>query len=180
LFFALWPAEVDRAGLSAAVEAAVRHCGGRPVPAASLHVTLAFLGAVDARRLPELRQIAARQACAYVGSTPVRLRFDALAHWARPQILCAIANEAAAALVALAAALKAATAAAGFTPDLKPFRPHVTVARKVRHCGKLPPLAPSEWSCREFALIVSRTDPRGPVYSVVESWSLVKAAKADE
>jgi len=104
-------------------------------------------------------------------------------HWARPQILCALGTEEprdtdAASAPALAATLKNETAAAGFSPDLKPFRAHVTVARKVAHAPAALALQPVLWRFGTFALIESRTDPAGPIYSVIESYLLVKAEKA--
>ena len=64
---------------------------------------------------------------------------------------------------------------AGFSPDLKPFRAHVTVARKVRDPQPLELGAPVHWSCAVLALMESRSGGRGSVYSVVESQLLVKA-----
>jgi RNA 2',3'-cyclic 3'-phosphodiesterase len=195
LFFALWPDAEQRGALHSATRKGVRSCGGRPVPVPSLHVTLAFLGAVPEGRVPELDRIARRVAEVFpAGGQPLRLSFDRLAHWARTQLLCALGTgEPEAAQAAggrgeaiaagaprLAAALKNETAAAGFSPDLKPFRAHVTVARKVAHAPPTLALQPVLWSFDAFALIESRTDPTGPVYSVIESYLLVKAEKAHE
>jgi 2'-5' RNA ligase len=180
LFFALWPDAAARAALAAAVTEPVRLSGGRAVAEPNLHVTLAFLGSVAQPRVRELRQIASAVAAVCSDEQPLTLRFDALAHWPRPQLLCLTAHTAPARLRALALALRDAAAAAGFTPDLKPFHAHVTVARKVVTCPSLSILAPLEWRFDGFALIDSRTEERGPVYSVVESWPLVKAAKAGE
>jgi RNA 2',3'-cyclic 3'-phosphodiesterase len=180
LFFALWPDAAARAALAAAVTEPVRLSGGRAVAESNLHVTLAFLGSVAQPRVRELRQIASAVAAACGGGQPLTLRFDALAHWPRPQVLCLTAHTASPRLHALAMALRDAAAAAGFTPDLKPFHAHVTVARKVVTYPSLSILAPLEWRFDSFALIDSRTEERGPVYSVVESWPLVKAAKAGE
>jgi RNA 2',3'-cyclic 3'-phosphodiesterase len=82
------------------------------------------------------------------------------------------------AATALSAALKDAAAAAGFTPDLKPFRAHVTVARKVMRAPRECALRALVWRFDDFALIDSRTEPAGPVYSVVDSYPLVKREKA--
>ena len=156
------------------------NCGGRPVPAANLHVTLAFLGSVPRRRVEELRAIAQRAAQAFSQDAPLVLRFSALAHWARQQILCALGAEEPPLAQALAGALKDAAAAAGFAPDLKPFHAHVTVARKVAHAPPRRVLRPLPWRCDSFALIDSRTEAGGPVYSVIESYLLVKAEKAHQ
>ena len=187
LFFALWPDAEQRGALAHATRKSVRSCGGRPVPVQSLHVTLAFLGSVPEGRVPELDRIARRVADAFpAAAQPLLLTFDRLAHWARPQILCALGTEEpaadtdAASAPALAATLKSETVAAGFSPDLKPFRAHVTVARKVAHAPSALALQPVLWRFEAFALIESRTDPAGPVYSVIESYLLVKAEKVHE
>jgi 2'-5' RNA ligase len=80
----------------------------------------------------------------------------------------------------LAESLKSETAAAGFRPDLKPFRAHVTLARKVAHAHPAQPLAQILWRFEAFALVESRTDPGGAVYSVIESYLLGKSENAHE
>jgi 2'-5' RNA ligase len=181
LFFALWPQEEARAALLHVAAKAVRHSGGRPVPAANLHVTLAFLGAVPERRLTELRQLARAQAAVFTRDRPIALTFQSLDYFRRAQILCALAaQDDSAAIQPLASALQDASAAAGFNPDLKPFRAHVTMARKVTHTAAPMALRPVVWEFTAFALIDSRTEAAGPVYSVVESYPLVKPQKAHE
>jgi 2'-5' RNA ligase len=169
LFFALWPAEVTREDFARATRKAVRACGGRPVPVVSLHVTLTFLGSVPERRIPELSSIA-RQ----VGeqSSPVVLTFDCLEHWARPQLMCATSSLSPVQATDLAEALRRQTAARGFSPDLKPFRPHVTVARKVVHPTRSLDMSAVLWPFADFVLVSSFTHPEGPAYSVIESYSL--------
>lgn len=195
MFFALWPDAGQRAALVHATRKAVRSSGGRPVPEESLHLTLAFLGSVPERRVTELHAIARRvaQAAAACGA-PILVSFDRLVHWAKPRILCALDSEASAGTEApepsrelalagapvLAESLKSEIHAAGFSPDLKPFHSHVTVARKVEHAHPAQDLPPLLWSFDAFALIESRTEPSGPVYSVIESYLLAKAEKAHE
>ncbi len=181
MFFALWPDARQRAALVHATRKAVRSSGGRPVPEESLHLTLAFLGSVPERRVTELHAIARRVAQAAAASgAPILVSFDRLVHWAKPRILCALDSEALAGAAALAESLKSETHAAGFSPDLKPFHAHVTVARKVGHARPTQDLPPLLWSFNAFALIESRTEPSGPVYSVIESYLLAKAEKAHE
>jgi RNA 2',3'-cyclic 3'-phosphodiesterase len=175
LFFALWPDAAARAALHAATAGAVQRTAGRPVPIENLHVTLSFLGNVPCDRIAELRRIGATVADSHRGPQPLTIRLDQLEHWARARVLCATTRGEPGPAIALAAALNRAVVADGFTPDLKPFRAHVTVARKVSARLQLPDFATLEWRFEAFALIDSRTDAEGPVYSVVESWSLVKA-----
>jgi RNA 2',3'-cyclic 3'-phosphodiesterase len=179
LFFALWPEEPERHALSAAVEFAVSQCGGRPVPAANLHVTLAFMGTVLQPRIPELQAIARECAPTLARDAPLSLTFTRLGYFRRPQVLCALAEDSPP-LQTLAEALRQTSAAAGFTPDLNPFRAHVTLARKVAQPAPDVVLHPIVWRFCSFALIDSRTQPHGPVYSVVDSYSLVTQQKAHE
>ena len=65
LFFAFWPDEMERQRLVQATAGAAGMSGGRLVPAESLHVTLAFLGSVPERRIPELHSLARQVAKAF-------------------------------------------------------------------------------------------------------------------
>lgn len=180
LFFALWPDEEQRAALAHATAKAVRGCGGRPMPGVSLHVTLCFLGGVPAARLTELDALARRIATSRAPAAPLALEFEHLEHWVRPQLLCALtAPRAPSAEIPLAQNLARALgqrcAAAGFNPDLKPFREHVTLARKVVKARFDARIHPVRWEFAAFTLLESRTLPSGSVYSVVESYPLVDA-----
>lgn len=178
LFFALWPDEAQRCALEHAAAKAVRHSGGRPVPVSNLHVTLAFLGSVAPARIPDLQRIACEQAARLAHDAPATLTFARLAHWKEAQILCALAAESSPSASGLAVALQEAAAALGLSPDRKPFRAHVTLARKVVRPGALLPLRPTVWHFDAFALIDSRTESSGPVYSVIDSYPLIRIDKA--
>ena len=184
LFFALWPDGAQRAALLHAAATVVRRCGGRPVPEENLHVTLAFLGSVPEVRVPELSAVARRTAAAFPqDAVPIALRFETLEHFAEAQVLAVLerSDDARAAAVTdattLARSLSSETAAAGFSPDLKPFRAHVTVARKVARPPSSGDMRKVLWTFDEFALIESRTREAGPVYSVVASYLLGGAEK---
>ena len=128
LFVALdLPADV-RAQLAAWCERAAP-AGVRRVPAANLHLTLAFLGSrpaedasAVARLLPEVARDVGTLETAGALWLPPR----------RPGVLT-VALRAAPALAALQADLLAAlTGAISFEPERRPFRPHVTVGRVPR------------------------------------------------
>lgn len=159
-----------RQAMAQAIRNGVRTSDGRPVPLANLHVTLAFLGSVAERRLPELAESAGVALGCMRG--PLELSFDHLEYWRAAQLLCALPAEASEPAAALAGRLQAQLTASGFAPDLKPFRPHVTVVRKVSRPGRMETLHPVVWSFTELALIESRTLPEGPLYSVVESYPI--------
>lgn len=174
LFFALWPDAAMREAMMHATRKAARASSGRPVPAANLHVTLAFLGSVPERQLRELAEIAREAA----GGGRLELAFDHLEHWRAAQLLCALPAEASAPVAALARRLQDVLATGGFAPDLKPFRPHVTVVRKVSRPGGIGKIDSVAWSFTELALIESRTVAAGALYSVVESYLLCGGTNA--
>jgi 2'-5' RNA ligase len=173
LFFALWPDPAMREAMMHATCDAARASGGRLVPAANLHVTLAFLGSVPEPRLKELAALA--RGAARPGH--LELAFDHLEHWRGAQLLCALPTEAPATVAALARRIQDGLAASGFAPDLKPFRPHVTVVRKVSRPRRGEIIHPVVWTFTELALIESRTLPEGALYSVVESYPLCSGTK---
>lgn len=163
-----------REAMVAATRKLVRASGGRPVPARNLHVTMTFLGSVPERRLGELAE-AARAAAPGPQAAPLGLSFDHLEYWRPAQLLCAAPAEPSEPAAALAGRLQARLAEGGFAPDLKPFRPHVTVVRKVLRPGRIGKVRPVLWSFTHLALVESRTLPAGSLYSVVESYALCSA-----
>ena len=172
VFFALWPTEAQRNALADATLDAVRSSGGRPVPSLNLHTTLSFLGSVPERRIQDLDSIARRVAGASAsGAAPLLLKFDQVEYWKKPQILCVVAQGESPQVLALADALAKETAGAGFNPDLKPFRPHVTLARKVSHPIRTTGMDPVVWRFTEFALVESRTEPGGSAYRILASFA---------
>jgi 2'-5' RNA ligase len=181
LFFALWPDEATRATLAHATRKAVRSCGGRPVAVHNLHATLLFLGAVAQSRVSEVMAIAARAAAGMavpgaVDSSSPGFVFDRVEFWKKPHVLVATSSVAGGAgdvlAGALAEMLARETLSAGFAPDPKPLRPHVTLARKVAFLQTQLAMQPVPWSFADFALVESQTHPDGLVYTVLESYPL--------
>jgi RNA 2',3'-cyclic 3'-phosphodiesterase len=192
LFFALWPDAGMQAALADAVAAIVREAGevndgdggggaravgavagARPVPANNFHLTLAFLGAVPRSRLEALSEIAAQVARDFASrNLPIAVTLDTVEQWRKSGILCATASRTPPAAVELAEALKRALIAENFAPDLKAFRPHVTLARRFSAPIRKTPTGPLIWSFRDFALVESTPGPQGSAYRVVASWPL--------
>jgi 2'-5' RNA ligase len=167
LFFALWPDAALRERLQASAAALDRR-GGKPVPADNLHITLAFLGSVDA----------ATRDCLVRGADDVRvapfeLVLDRSGHWPRPQVLWLGCGEEPAGILALASALKRVQLGCDLEPEARPFHAHLTVARKVRR-GRAETLEPPLiWRVADFVLVASETRPEGAVYRVLKRWPLV-------
>ena len=111
------------------------------------------------------------------GAPPMlQLVFDRIEFWEKARVLVATTGEqgdAGQAVVgALAGRLQREASRAGFTPDLKPFRAHVTVARKVARLTHSLQMHEIRWPVTNFALVESRTLPEGSLYSVINSWGL--------
>ncbi len=173
LFFALWPDTAMQAALEGATRAIVQASDGRAVPAANFHLTLAFLGSVPESRIEAVRAVAAQLAGTFhLRDEPIDLALDHAEHWRKSEILCAVASATPPIAVSLAEQLKRALLAAGFAPDLKPFRAHATFARKVRRVTCELDMFPVRWTFRDFRLIESRTDAAGSIYSAREIWVL--------
>jgi RNA 2',3'-cyclic 3'-phosphodiesterase len=143
--------------------------GGRLVPRDNLHVTLAFLGHLEATRLPDvvaaLRE-AASQAGA-IGLTPVRYRETR-------SVGMVVLDDEGGYATALADDLQARLEAAGlFRREARPWLPHVTVLR-FRERPRLRPDPPELGRVvpSDAAAFLSRLGPRGARYEVLESVAL--------
>ncbi len=172
LFFALQPPAVESAALVERLRPIATELSAQPMPAEHLHATLCFVGAVAPEKLAQLCEFAAM-----VRGEPVSLSFAALEYWEQPKVLCATAleDEGTHCAQELARDLSLCAIAAGFAADSKPFRPHLTLARKVRtEAAVWPrPLEPAFlMQCTRFALMESRRGEFGSIYSVVDSWPL--------
>jgi RNA 2',3'-cyclic 3'-phosphodiesterase len=143
---------------------------GRAMPPDNLHLTLAFLGSVPEPALPRLIETAHAAASDYPDRS-IAVTLDAIDYWRKPQLLCAVSAEAYA-VAALANPLRGSIIGAGFAPDLKPFRAHVTLARKVPSAPKQSGTLSVRWTFERLALMESRTGPHGSIYSMVDSWAL--------
>jgi RNA 2',3'-cyclic 3'-phosphodiesterase len=173
LFFALQPAAEQGAELFAQAAEWVERLQGRAVPADNFHATLCFVGAVEESRLDSLRAAAAS-----VRGRALALSFSQYEFWEKPGVLCATVARESVEAQALASALTAAAIAAGFAPDAKTLRAHITLARKVSATVAFGvewpvPFAPAmTMRCDRFVLMQSRREGETSIYSAVDSWPL--------
>jgi len=166
LFFALWPDEKTREQLQRLSEHHVPD-HARPVKRENLHATLAFLGDQPESILPELNQAAIQSqagAC--------ELILDHLEVWKRSQILSLCPSQVPDPLTALYGALKQRLGEAGLETETRPYRPHVTLARKVKLRMPLPEIQAIEWWINEFVLVESVIGKQGATYQVLERYPL--------
>jgi 2'-5' RNA ligase len=169
LFIASWPDETTRSAVMRAARPALAAAGGRPVDPAGLHVTLAFLGAVDAVLVQTLVDLLNT-----IPGAPYEYRFDRAEVWAGPRVLALAAAEVPAAASTLVASLWRSLEILGFTPERRPHRPHVTLARKVTG-GSAPLALPAiVWPVRDLFLVESSATPAGSRYTPLASVDLVR------
>lgn len=166
LFFALWPSEEVRSGLTE-VMASLHGRRAKPVPAENLHITLLFLGSVTAQT-----RICAEKIAEGIAGQPFELSLDQIGFWPQSGILWLGAREWPESLAALVRDLHLGIAGCGIDLDARPFKPHVTLMRKALVVGRERPLVAVAWRADDFALVESKTTPDGSHYQVLTSWRL--------
>ena len=172
LFFALWPGESHRAALARAAVAAVAQVAGQPVPPGNLHVTLAFLGSVPAQRFAQVAAIGGQAQW-----QAVRLDFGRVEYWAKPKVLVAMPDAVPSAGQAIVDRLWQGLEPLGFAREPRPWRPHLTLVRRVSRPPPdnlamplvLPDAGASAW---RLALVDSLAGPDGPRYKPLADWAL--------
>lgn len=165
LFFALEP-DPDCKRAIDAWRNRVLSADGRPVAAANFHVTLAFLGDVDAGRLERLCD-AADALTPQAGE----LLLDRVGWWPRAGIYWLGTSAAPPALATLAGELARCGQRVGAPRDRRAFVPHVTLYRECR----APPPAPATPPALRlpfdgFVLFRSERRRGGVRYEPVADW----------
>ena len=154
--------------------------GGRAVSQLDLHLTLCFLGAVHESAIASLRMRASQ-----LDAAQFSLQFDRIEYWRESRVIVAVAPQVPPQALSLVHALESAVSELGLAPDRKPWRPHVTLARRVLRERALPGwqsglqvAAKLEWLVDCFHLVESRKrcseDLLGeqPRYTLLGSWPL--------
>lgn len=160
LFLALWPDDAVRAQLRAWRDAWTWPRGATPVHTDKLHLTLHFIGNVDAARLPALLDGLA------LPVSPFTLRLGQPALW-HNGIAVLSPHEEPQALLDLHAGLSARMPGLGLVPEQRRYRPHVTMARRAAGAG-LPQAGPEiVWEVDRYALVESR---QGDGYTVLREY----------
>ena len=167
LFFALWPDAQVRADLAQAAQRMRRVVEGRRSRDDSLHLTLAFLGDVDAACLPHL--LAPPRD---VFTTAFLLTLNKWGCWSHNGVAWAAPSHTPDSLRELVENLEVWLRSAGFELEYRGFTPHVTLVRKAQ-CAPLPDaMMPVAWQVSEFALIHSQRRPGGSRYRALGVWPL--------
>jgi 2'-5' RNA ligase len=150
LFYALWPSHRQRELLRDTINPVLSAVEGHSVDRRYWHVTLVYIGDFPEERIPELMA-----ATDIIEPGEIRLRFDTLTFWQRPKIACVHAKIIPSELERLVGTLQQALIPFGIEPEERVYRPHITVARKVRTFPDVGLARSIELSWSEFELVES-------------------------
>lgn len=168
LFFALWPQDSTREQVRRHCKSLLRHGGGRPVDPGNIHFTLAFLGNVDARQQECVEQFA-DQVCL----PQFEFTVDSAGHWPKPKVLWVGPSQPPESMLMLATQLRDGAIQCGIQMDMRPYRAHMTLMRKVARAREDISIRPFTWRTDGFVLVKSTTYAEGVRYQVIKEWALL-------
>ncbi len=167
MFVALWPDQRVRDALVAWRDGTAWPAAASPTRTEQLHVTLHFLGNVARERIAELA------AGLDVGFDPFELELGHPEIW--PGGIAVLAPDVVPApLRALHGALGDALVKLGMTPEARPYKPHVTLARRAGSLRTPISGPPVRWQVDGYALMRSKVGS-GSEYGVVQAYGSAAA-----
>ncbi len=167
VYFALWPSAMIRTRLQNVTGKLSAVCGGRPILAELLHLSLVFIGEIPVSILPDLG-VAASQ----VKGQPFSLQLKKFGCWHRKWLVWVAPEATPAALTELVNNLRNVLKEKHIAFDEKIFIPHVTLLREAE-CKSVEIAArPINWRVHDFVLVRSVLSKSGPDYEVIGRWNL--------
>ena len=163
LFFAIWPDRPAREALAGLGNRLAKASGGRATPGEKIHLTLEFLGEVEAGRVALLHRVAAE-----VRGRRFRVVLDRVGSFRRARVAWAGSDAPAPQLLALQGDLAGRLRDNGFALEQRPWSPHATLARKIERAVPRAAIEAVEWPVDEYALVASA----GGRYETLASWRL--------
>jgi 2'-5' RNA ligase len=176
MFFAIVPDGAACGALDALARELAPETGGRPTPAANLHLTLAFLGTMPEDRRARI-EAAARAAAAATAQFDIAL--DSVGHFRAARVAWAGQAHTQQPLQHLFDRLRAGLAAAALPVEQRPFHPHVTLVRHCRHPPSGAPWPGTRWRAEALTLMASETLSGGARYRALASWPFGRPAVSD-
>lgn len=167
LFFALDPSPALRRRLVAHAACWAWDARARPSAAHRLHLTLLFMPRIDPARLDELLRVGAEAAASTRGCGLV---LDHAEVWSNGGIAHLAPSRIPPQLQALHDMLLAGALAAGLQADSRPWRPHLTLARRARAEQAPRAFEPLTWRIGDFSL--QRSLLGSGRYEVLARWNL--------
>ncbi len=168
LFFALWPEDSCRTELAAALSLMQAKIPAHWIKPENQHMTLAFLGDVEIKNRNRLATVAEK-----IQSQSFEFLLDRIEHWRKPQVICLTPTAPSPILDQLATDLTTELREAGYELEKRPYRAHLTLARKAAFLPVETRLEkPILWKSNAFVLVASTRDATSSHYTVLDSWSL--------
>ncbi len=164
LFFALWPDARTRQ-LIVNFKQSIKSDRLKQVKADNLHVTLLFLGNIDNKSEALIRKNVVN-----IDVEAFSLNFSQLSYWRKPRVLCLTTEQYSEQLLILVDALKNRAALCGITTEDRPYKPHITLARKAVSDVSVD-VQPITWQAEVFCLVESVNTADGVHYRVLQSWN---------
>lgn len=163
LFFALWPDETVRQRC-ARMAKSISRPDDKPVRPDNLHMTLVFLGNIDA-----MTETLFIQAASVIAAPVMTITFDRVSYWRKPRVVCLTGRSGDTGLDSLVSELTAISRTLGIPVDDRPFTPHITLIRKARALKTIE-FEPIVWQADAFCLVESCSGPDGVEYRVIRQW----------
>lgn len=166
IFFACWPTPTIK-------EAIYNHSetilipNGRRIQADNLHLTLAFVGNIDAAQLDDYMN-AARS----LPAACFTLNMQGYGHFQWPKVFYLRVETLPNALTDLVQNLNARLEPLGFQPEQRAYKPHVSLFRKVNTQPKVASAFTVEWYIDRFYLAESIYGPGHAIYQRLEEYPL--------
>lgn len=169
IFFALWPGDSVRNEINRVFKSAPQaNLPGRHLNKNNLHLTLHFLGNVSLQQFDCVQRIAET-----ITSKSFELRLDHFGSFTKARVLWTGPSVITEELSGLQYELGEVLKECEFTPEKRPFNPHVTLARKIKCTEQLLPHEPVIWSVNQFALVESISVEGGVEYRPLRFYKLV-------
>jgi 2'-5' RNA ligase len=165
LFFALQPS-ADAIQKITCVMQQIDRPGLKFYSAENLHQTLVFLGQTQADQIAALIQ-----QVDVLTMQRFTMRFTEVAYWPKPKVLCLTSSDIPAQLARLVSSLETVASNLYFQIEKRPYRPHITLARKATQAVDLE-VTPIEFEASHFVLMASTPSDNGVQYLPLYRWKL--------
>ena len=165
LFFALWPDNKTQLSLYH-VARQFKNEKIRLLKESNLHITLEFLGEVsecDKQQLIEKSN--------HIRVEPFEIELTNVGWWKKPGVLWIGPEHIPQALTDLVESIKQIVEQQGLETDKRSYKPHVTIARKVKQIQLPEQSIDIRWQVNSFALIESKSTEMGVAYQLIQQWA---------
>lgn len=163
LFFALWPSDEQRQKIDAATQAFRSKLAGTWTDRDNWHVTLFYIGGFPEVDIPSLLTAAHKIEC-----PSLDLKFERIFFWKRPKIICLYASYVPSQLLGLVRSVESTAQMFGVEPETRPYRAHMTIARRAKSFETITLAQPVELHWSRFHLVESVSTPAGVQYKPLD------------